>query len=211
MSVRLDRGPAGSDGRNPRFVLASASPRRRRLLELIKARHHVHPSEVDETPFDDEPAAEFAGRAACDKASDVAVLFPDAPVLGADTVVEIDGEILGKPDSPEHALEMLRRLSGRTHRVHTGVALVVGGAREHLVDSAAVHFADVDDQLISWYVATGEPLDKAGAYAVQGCGGVLVSAIEGSPHTVIGLPLHLLPALFSALDLDFWDFVIDGR
>jgi septum formation protein len=105
---------------------------------------------------------------------------------------------------------MLRRLSGRSHLVHTAVALVTDTAIHDLVDSARVHFVDLTDEMIRWYVATGEPMDKAGAYAIQGLGGLLVARVEGSPHTVVGLPVHRLPELFAAHGLDFWT-LIDSR
>jgi septum formation protein len=102
---------------------------------------------------------------------------------------------------------MLRLLSGRSHQVHTGVALAVGSRCESLVDTATVRFRSLTDAMIRWYVASGEPLDKAGAYAVQERGGMLVDGIDGSPNTVIGLPLHRLPELFSACGLDFWSLL----
>ncbi len=175
------------------------------------ARFRVQPAAIEEIPEDGEPAANFAARAARDKAGEVAARLRQEPVIGADTVVEIDGELLGKPASEEQAAAMLRRLSGRVHRVHTGVALAIDGRRAELVDTAAVRFAAIDEDLIHWYVATGEPFDKAGGYAVQGIGGVLVSGIDGSPQTVIGLPLHRLPNLFAACKLDFWRYVARAR
>jgi septum formation protein len=105
------------------------------------------------------------------------------------------------------AIDMLRRLAGRAHHVHTGIALAVQGRCESLVDTAVVRFLPVDDAMIRWYVATGEPMDKAGAYAVQGRGGLLVESIEGSPSTVIGLPIHRLPELFARCGLDFWELI----
>ena len=129
------------------------------------------------------------------------------PVLGADTVVEVDGLALGKPTDPADAAAMLRRLSGRTHQVHTGVALVAGDRCESLVDTASVRFRPLDDPTIDWYVASGEPTDKAGAYAIQGRGGMLVDGIDGSPNTVIGLPLHRLSELFDRLDMNLWSYL----
>jgi septum formation protein len=119
-------------------------------------------------------------------------------------VVEVDGVALGKPADARQAAEMLRQLAGRAHHVHTGVALAAGARCESLVDTALVRFLPLDDAMIRWYVATGEPMDKAGAYAVQGCGGLLVEGIVGSPSTVIGLPVHRLPELFARCGLDFW-------
>ena len=186
------------------LILASGSPRRRQLLELIGLSFVVQPADVDETPFDGENPVEYASRAARDKAIEVAAIHPGRLVLGADTVVEVDQEILGKPESVEDASSMLRRLSGRSHVVHTALALVTDSTVHEAVDSAKVQFVDLTDEVIRWYVATGEPMDKAGAYGIQGLGGLLVARVEGSPHTVIGLPVHRLPELFAAHNLDFW-------
>jgi septum formation protein len=186
------------------IILASASPRRRQLLELIGLDFEVDPSDVDELSVAGEDPASFASRAARDKTQEVARRHPGRLVLGADTVVEVDSEILGKPSSAEDAAGMLRRLSGRSHFVHTALAVVVDDAFRGVVESAKVEFIDLTDDMIRWYVATGEPMDKAGAYAIQGLGGLLVARVEGSPHTVVGLPVHRLPDLFEAHNLDFW-------
>jgi septum formation protein len=189
---------------NRQLILASASPRRRQLLELIGVEFAVIPADVDETPFAGEDPSTYASRAARDKALEVAAKHPGRLVLGADTVVEVDQEILGKPVSADDAASMLRRLSGRSHLVHTALALVTDVTAHEVVDSARVQFVQLTDELIRWYVATGEPMDKAGAYAIQGLGGLLVAGVDGSPHTVIGLPVHRLPELFAAHNLDFW-------
>jgi septum formation protein len=189
----------------PRLILASGSPRRRQLLELLGIPCRVVPSGLDELQLPGEEAVAFALRAARDKALAVAGRGDDLPVLGSDTVVEVDGVALGKPADARQAAAMLRQLAGRAHHVHTGVALTAGARCESLVDTARVRFLPLDDAMIRWYVATGEPMDKAGAYAVQGCGGLLVEGIEGSPSTVIGLPVHRLPELFARCGLDFWE------
>ncbi len=189
---------------NSSLVLASASPRRRQLLEIIGLPFRVVPTDVDETPRAAENPVSFARRAARDKAIEASHRCPDEPVLGADTVVDVDGTILGKPRSGLEAEEMLRSLSGREHFVHTALSMVNQGSSHELVDTATVRFVVLEDSTIRWYVATGEPLDKAGAYAIQGLGGLLVASVEGSPHTVVGLPIHRLPELFEAHDLDFW-------
>jgi septum formation protein len=191
----------------PRIVLASGSPRRRQLLGLIGLRYRVRPSDIDETHRPGEEPAAFALRAACEKALAAAPHEPHLPVLAADTVVELAGSVLGKPSSTRHAMAMLRRLSGRTHRVHTGVALAYNGRLETLVDTAMVRFQQLTDDMVNWYVATGEPMDKAGAYAVQGAGGILVAGVDGSPQTVVGLPIHRLPELYAAHGLDFWEAI----
>lgn len=194
----------------PRVVLASASPRRRQLLRILGLEHLVDPAGIDEAPAPGEPAGAFARRAAADKAREVAGRHPGAPVLGADTVVEVDGRILGKPADDNEARMMLRALSGREHHVHSGLALAVDDRLTALVDTAAVRFRSLDEGMIDWYVTTGEPRDKAGAYGVQGAGGLLVEAVFGSPHTVVGLPVHRLPELFAAADLDLWKMLTTG-
>ena len=186
------------------LILASASPRRRQILELLGLPIEVIPSKVDELPLAGEGPCEYAVRAARDKALDVAGRHPERLVLGADTVVDAAGAILGKPESATEAAAMLRRLSGREHMVHTAIALVAAGTVHGLVDTAAVRFTALQDDVIEWYVTGGEPMDKAGAYAVQGRGGLLVEGVTGSPHTVVGLPIHRLPELFAAHQLDFW-------
>jgi septum formation protein len=119
-------------------------------------------------------------------------------------VVEVDSKILGKPSSRTDAESMLRSLSGRAHLVHTALALANGGACHQLLDTAEVRIVDLTEEVIRWYAATEEPMDKAGAYAIQGLGGLLVAGVMGSPHTVVGLPIHRLPELFTAAGLDFW-------
>ncbi len=169
---------------------------------MLGLEHRVVPAGVDESPHPEEDPLEFAGRAARDKAGEVARRHPGCLVLAADTVVTLDGAILGKPGNPGEALAMLERLAGRTHQVHTGVALVRDGEAAGLVDTAVVELLPADRELLAWYVATGEPMDKAGAYAVQGVGGLLVARVDGHPHTVVGLPIHRLPELFRILDLE---------
>jgi len=187
-----------------RLILASGSPRRRQLLELLGLAFDVAPADVDESPRGEEEPADFARRVARDKALEVAGRWPGRPVLGADTVVEVDSAILGKPSSRAEAESMLRRLSGRSHFVHAALALIFSDSAHELVDTAEVEFVDLSDEIIRWYVATDEPMDKAGAYAIQGLGGLLVANVTGSPHTVVGLPIHRLPELFAAHGLDFW-------
>lgn len=188
-------------------VLASGSPRRHHLLGLIGLEFEVVSADLEETPRPTENGRSFAERTAREKALEVASRYPHRPVLAADTVVELDGTILGKPNSPEDAAAMLRSLSGRTHEVHTGMALAYRGQCSCLVDTASVSFHRLDNPAIDWYVLTGEPLDKAGAYAVQGRGGLFVRAVEGAPSTVIGLPLHRLGELYQELGLNLLDLI----
>jgi septum formation protein len=168
------------------LVLASASPRRRELLERLGIPLRIDPAHLDEIPRPGEPADRYVLRLAREKAEAVHVRHPNATVLAADTSVVLDGEVLGKPATADEALAMLRRLSGRRHQVLTAVA--VAGTGERLV-TAAVTFAAASESSLRWYVASGEPMDKAGAYAVQGIGGFLVQRIEGSHSAVVGLPL----------------------
>ena len=172
--------------RSPPLVLASASPRRRALLEQLGIPLRIDPAHLDENVRAGEPAERYVLRLAREKAEAVQVRHPNVKVLAADTSVVLDGEVLGKPATTDEALEMLRRLSGRRHQVMTAVA--VAGAGERLI-TAAVTFAPADEAALRWYVSTGEPIDKAGAYAVQGIGGFLVERIEGSHSAVVGLPL----------------------
>jgi septum formation protein len=171
---------------SPSLVLASASPRRRALLEQLGIPLRIDPAHLDENLRTGEPAERYVLRLAREKAEAVHVRHPDDTVLAADTSVVLDGAVLGKPASADEALEMLRALSGRRHQVMTAVA--VAGKGDRLV-TAAVTFAAADEAALRWYVSTGEPMDKAGAYAVQGIGGFLVERIEGSHSTVVGLPL----------------------
>jgi septum formation protein len=185
----------------PTLVLASSSPRRRHLLEMLGIPILVHPADVQEIPLPREAPEAYARRLARDKARAV----PGHLVLGADTIVVLDGEILEKPADADHAVAMLSRLQGRTHEVITAVCLVADGTERVLADRTAVTMRSADEPLLRAYVATGEPMDKAGAYAVQEAGGLLVAGIDGSPHTVVGLPIHRLPELFAAHGLEFWN------
>lgn len=176
----------------PFVYLASASPRRRELLAQIGVRHAVHPVSVDETPLADEGAGDYVQRLAAAKAlkgfSELDVRPPQV-VLGADTAVVLDGEILGKPDDAAAATAMLDRLAGRRHEVYSAVAGVAEGPLSLALSVSAVTFRDLEPAEIRAYVASGEPLDKAGAYGIQGLGAVFVSRLEGSYSGVMGLPL----------------------
>ncbi|HZZ83516.1 MAG TPA: Maf family protein [Anaeromyxobacteraceae bacterium] len=176
------------------LTLASASPRRRELLEALGIALEVRPAGADETQLPGEPARAYVARVAAEKARAV----DGALVLAADTAVVVDGAVLGKPASPDDARRMLRALSGRDHAVMTGVCLRVrGGPERALVVSSAVRFAALTASQIDWYVATGEPLDKAGAYAVQGLGGAFVREVDGSVTNIVGLPLAETLALLA--------------
>jgi septum formation protein len=184
----------------PPLVLASQSPRRAQLLGMMGLHFDVVPAEVDESPRGDEPPAIFAERLAREKALAVAAERPDAIVIGSDTLVVIDSRILGKPRDAREAVETLLRLQGWEHRVETGIALVAPGGRiESSVEGVRVRFRPFDRRTAEEYVATGEPLDKAGAYGIQGYGAALVEMIEGDFFAVMGFPIARFVSLLRAL------------
>jgi septum formation protein len=178
------------------LILASASPRRRELLARAGIACEVVPSDVPEVPRPGETPEAFGQRLAREKAMEVAGRRPGAYVLGADTVVVIDDSILGKPCDPADARRMLRALSGRMHRVLTAVALVApDGALQEVVVQSEVEFRRLTAEEIDGYLASGEPFDKAGAYAVQGEGGKFVQQVRGSYSNVVGLPMEAVTEL----------------
>lgn len=189
----------------PALVLASASPRRRELLWQIGVAHRVAVAAVDERPFGGESAADCVQRLALAKAQEIWQAAPAAlPVLGADTAVVLDGEMLGKPIDRSDALRMLLRLAGRAHRVLTAVALVdQHGGRLRLSDSE-VHFRALTRDECERYWDSGEPRDKAGSYAIQGLGAVFVSLLRGSYSGVMGLPLFETAALLDDAGVPRW-------
>ena len=187
----------------PRIILASASPRRRDLLRLVGIPHEVRPAEIDEAPLDGEEPAAHAERLATEKALAVARHSPEAVTIGADTIVVVEGRILGKPSDEADAARMLRMLSGRTHTVYTAVAAARGGRVEAEVEQVAVTFRDLDDREIARYIATGEPMDKAGAYGIQGFGATIVERIEGDYFAVMGLALVRVIRLLARLGVRY--------
>jgi len=187
-------------GFRPRLVLASASPRRRELLAAIGVDCEQLAVDIDETSQCGEQAAELVKRLARQKATaalDASGCCDRLVVIGADTVIALDGEIFGKPRCDPEARTMLSRLSGRSHHVLTGVAVVTSKRIEVAVVDTRVFFRPLDAADIDCYVASGEPRDKAGAYAIQGRGGLFVERIEGSYHGTVGLPVHTVDALCS--------------
>ena len=174
-----------------RFILASASPRRSELLKLMGIHFDIIPGAIDETFRPEETPREHVLRLAEEKALSVAQGHPEAWVLGADTIVVIAGELLGKPGSPAEATRMLERLSGREHEVFTGFSIVRQdrGVRVCEVVGSSVLFREISADELAWYTGTEEPYDKAGAYAVQGMGGCFIREIRGSFSNVVGLPL----------------------
>lgn len=174
------------------LILASASPRRRKLLKDLGLEFEIIEARVDEKPEESETALEFVLRAACDKADAVSEENSYAWVLGADTVVVLGSRILGKPKDPEEAINILLELSGRQHQVHTGFCLKNNKEQVSVsrVATTEVKFCHFPREIAAAYVATGEPLDKAGSYGIQGRGGFLVEWINGSYSNVVGLPLY---------------------
>lgn len=173
----------------PRLILASRSPRRAELLSRLGLTFEVLPAEIDESYLGDEMPVEHAERLAREKAIAVAREHPEALVVGSDTIVIVGSDVLGKPRDAADALRMLRRLSDREHQVYTGVAVVWGSRIHSAVEEVKVRFRPLDDRECEEYVATGEPMDKAGAYGIQGFGSALVRSIEGDYFAVMGLPV----------------------
>ena len=188
-------------GRLVPVVLASQSPRRRQLLSLIGIEHEVQPANIDETYFPTEQPRAHALRLAREKAE--AIMAPAAVTIASDTIVILDGEILGKPADALEARSTLRRLSGRVHKVITAVAV---RWRDRLVADAEevdVTFRSLSDAEIAAYVDTGEPMDKAGAYGIQGFGATIVERVDGDYFAVMGLPLNRLTRLLESLGLEY--------
>jgi septum formation protein len=203
------------------LVLASASPRRRELLTQAGLTFHVHPAHIPEDPHPNEDPIAYVVRLAREKAEAVfnQLTTPGAPcldsetwdrntvdtqpltVLGADTTVVLDNQILGKPENPADAARILRLLSGRTHRVITGVAVVTATHTEVAAEVTGVQFLTLSDQEIEAYIATGEPMDKAGAYAIQGRAARWIPRITGDYFNVVGLPIALVSTLLESHNL----------
>ena len=189
------------------IVLASQSPRRAQLLGMLGLAFEVAPAHVDESLLPGEDPKAHAERLARDKAAAVAHRYPQAFVVGSDTVVVIDGDVLGKPRDVPDAIEMLMRLQGRTHTVETGIAVAFDGDQViSSLESVAVRFRAFDEATAEAYARTGEPLDKAGAYGIQGYGSTLVEGIEGDFFAVMGLPVARLVQLFEQLG---WRYMFD--
>ena len=190
-----------------RLVLASASPRRADLLRAAGILFEVSPVDVDERLRPGEKPEHAVVRLAEAKAVAAADIHPDAIVLGADTTVVVDGEALAKPDDAEDAARMLRLLSGRSHDVLTGVCLVSEERKFVYVETTRVHMTVMEESEIAWYVATREPFDKAGGYAVQGLASRFVAGIDGSYANVVGLPISRVYEVLKALGCD----ILEGK
>lgn len=171
----------------------------------------TRPADIDETPMDAEPPGDYVVRLAREKALAVGRLVPDGIVLGSDTSVVSGGRILGKPASPEAAAETLQLLSARTHQVMTGVAVVVDGYAEVRLVVTDVTFRELRPDEISAYVRTGEPMDKAGSYGIQGLGGIFVDSLQGSYSSVVGLPLRETADLLAQAGYPVWTTWQAGR
>ena len=187
----------------PRVVLGSASPRRRELLKLIGIPHEVVPADIDETEHEGEAPAAYVERLAREKAAAVARLAPDALVIAADTTVVIDGDIIGKPADDAEATRMLQRLGGRSHTVYTAIAVQRSGRVESEIEVVSVSFRPLSADDIAAYIATREPMDKAGAYGIQGFGATIVERIDGDYFAVMGLPLVRLVRLMQRVGVAY--------
>jgi septum formation protein len=187
----------------PQVILASQSPRRRELLQLVGIPHTVQPADIDETYLPGEEPAAHAERLAREKAATVAAGDPDALVVGSDTIVVVDGDVLGKPRDEAHAADMLTRLSGRSHVVMTAVAVRWRGQERSAVEVVGVTFHPLDAREIHAYIATGEPMDKAGAYGIQGYGATIVERVDGDYFAVMGLPLQRMVRLMGELGVRY--------
>ena len=191
------------------IYLASGSPRRREILENLGFTVHRLPADIDETPKEGEAAVEYVRRMACEKNQAAVVQWfaahdqePEFAVLTADTTVADGAAILGKPESEADAVDMLERLSGRTHQVLTAVCVYWQGVRYDVVQTSEVRFKTLTAEEIAAYVASGEPMDKAGAYGIQGLGGVFVEHLQGSFTGVMGLPVYETAQLLKSLGLE---------
>lgn len=184
-------------------ILASASPRRRELLTLVGIAHRVRPADIDETVGPGELPEGHAERLANEKAAVIAREFPTELVIAADTIVVLDGEILGKPKSDDEAKSMLSRLSGRTHTVVTAIACSFRGQSASAVETVEVTFRDLTSAEIDAYVETREPMDKAGSYGIQGYGATIVRRIDGDYFAVMGLSLVRLVELMRSVGVDY--------
>jgi septum formation protein len=184
------------------IVLASGSPRRLEMLSRLGVPVVVRPADIDESVRPGEDPREYVTRLAEEKCAVVAVHHTEQAVIAADTTVDVDGEIFGKPADAHEATQMLRSLSGREHLVHTGVTVRRGDRVATGVATTVVRFVEMSAADVAWYVGTGEPFDKAGAYGIQGAGGVFVESVIGSVSNVAGLPLTLTLELARSLGVE---------
>ena len=186
-----------------RVILASQSPRRRELLNLVGIAHEVQPADIDETYLAGERPHDHAERLARGKTAVIVAREPDAVVIGSDTIVVVDGDVLGKPADDEDAARMLARLAGRSHTVITAVAVAWRGETRSAVEEVGVSFHPLTREEIAAYIATREPMDKAGAYGIQGYGATIVSRVDGDYFAVMGLPLQCLTRVLASLGIRY--------
>ena len=186
-----------------RIILASQSPRRRELLTLVGIAHEVQPADIDESYLPGETPRGHCERLAREKTQVVAGSAPEALVIGSDTIVVVDGDVLGKPRDASHAAEMLARLSGRSHVVMTAIAVNWRGELRSDVVEVGVTFHPITAGEILAYIATREPMDKAGAYGIQGYGATIVERVDGDYFAVMGLPLQRLVRLMAELGVRY--------
>jgi septum formation protein len=184
------------------LILASASPRRSELLRNAAIRFSVDPAHVLEEPLPQEAPLAYAQRLARDKASAIFARHPDAVILGADTVVVVDQHLLEKPANSEDATRMLRLLSGREHQVITGISVIAGDFERTEAEVTQVYFSKLSDDEIADYVRSGEPMDKAGAYGIQGIASRWIGRIEGCYFNVVGLPMERVYRLLRAAEAE---------
>jgi len=178
------------DSANPSITLASASPRRRELLDQIQVSYTVFPVDIDESHIAGETAEQFVTRLALEKARLGYKKYPNRPALGSDTIVIYEQQILGKPENRQNAFEMLKMLSGKTHRVMSAVAICDAEKERCKVNISEVEFVQLNDRQIEAYWETGEPVDKAGGYGIQGIAAQFIKNIKGSYSSIMGLPLY---------------------
>ena len=194
------------------LILGSASPRRTEILHQIGVRHRIVPADIDETPWSNESATDYVQRMALEKAQYVVAKSSEiTPVLGADTCVVCDSKIFGKPSHQIEAMEMLAALSGKSHWVHTAVAVVNRQDCAVLISTTEVEFRKISEQECLSYWETGEPCDKAGGYAIQGLGAVFVRSISGSYSGVVGLPIEQTSLLLQQFGVPIWNNIRVGR
>lgn len=179
---------------NRPLCLASGSPRRKEMLDRYQLNFKIFKPDVDETPHRGEPVVDFCRRLAQDKAQAAVECFAEHVILAGDTVVYHQQDILGKPENEEHALELLQRLSGQTHEVYSGFCLLDASQGCCITDVVCtqVRFFEMQEAWLRWYIQTGEPMDKAGAYSIQGIGTVMVQSIAGSYNNVVGFPIEVV-------------------
>ena len=186
-----------------RVILASQSPRRRELLSLVGITHEVQPADIDETLLPGEQPKAHAERLARGKAETIAIRESDAVVIGSDTIVVVDGDVLGKPRDEGEAARMLERLSGRAHTVVTAVAVAWRGQTRSAIEEVGVEFHPLSRTEIDAYIATREPMDKAGAYGIQGFGATIVARVDGDYFAVMGLPIQRLIRVLGELGIRY--------